>query len=105
VVVVVAVAELAEASVADTMQQTMFLTWFLMVVFILMSGFFTAIESMPEWAQAINVVNPLAYFIRIIRMVMLKGSGLTDILQPLAALAIFGIITLTLAVWRYRKVA
>jgi ABC-2 type transport system permease protein len=93
------------SNISDTMQQSMFLTWFLMVVFILMSGLFTAIESMPEWAQAINVINPLAYFIRIIRMVMLKGSGLMDILQPLAALAIFGIVTLSLAVWRYRKVA
>ncbi|MCK9271880.1 MAG: ABC transporter permease [Bacteroidales bacterium] len=93
------------STLSDTMQQSMFLTWFFMVVFILMSGFFTAIESMPEWAQAINVINPLAYFIRIIRMVTLKGSGLADIVQPLAALAIFGVITLSLAVWRYRKVA
>lgn len=93
------------STLSDTMQQSMFLTWFFMVVFILMSGFFTAIESMPEWAQTINVINPLAYFIRIIRMVMLKGSGLTDILHPVAALAIFGVITLSLAVWRYRKVA
>jgi ABC-2 type transport system permease protein len=93
------------STLSDTMQQSMFLTWFFMVVFILMSGFFTATESMPEWAQTINIINPLAYFIRIIRMVMLKGSGLTDILQPVAALAIFGVITLSLAVWRYRKVA
>ena len=47
---------------ADTQQQVMFVAWFIMIVFILMSGFFTPAESMPVWAQRFNVVNPFAYF-------------------------------------------
>ena len=39
-----------------------FLTFFFMIVFIMMSGIFTPNESMPDWAQWINVINPLAYF-------------------------------------------
>lgn len=93
------------STLSDTMQQSMFISWFFMVIFILMSGLFTPVESMPQWAQHINVVNPIAYFIRIIRMIMLKGSGLHDILQPLLALSAYAFITLSIAVWRYRKVA
>jgi ABC-2 type transport system permease protein len=83
----------------------MFLAWFFAVVFIMMSGLFTPIDSMPGWAQDINIINPIAYFIRIIRMVMLKGSQFQDILKPFIAIAIYAVCSLTLAVWRYRKVA
>jgi ABC-2 type transport system permease protein len=92
------------STASDTMQQSMFVSWFFMVIFILMSGLFTAAESMPEWAQAINIINPIAYFIKIIRMIMLKGSGFSDILQAFVALAIYAVIALSIAVWRYRKV-
>jgi ABC-2 type transport system permease protein len=46
------------------------------VIFILMSGLFTAIENMPSWAQQITLVNPIRYFIEVMRMVLLKGAGL-----------------------------
>ncbi len=92
------------SNVSDTMQQSMFVSWFFMVIFILMSGLFTAVESMPQWAQAINIVNPIAYFIKIIRMIMLKGSGFHDILQPFLALTAYAFLALSVAVWRYRKV-
>lgn len=93
------------STVSDTMQQSMFVSWFFLVVFILMSGLFTSVESMPEWARAVNVINPIAYFIKIIRMIMLKGSGFVDIMQPFLSLMVYGIIALSIAVWRYRKVA
>ena len=93
------------STVSDTMQQSMFVSWFFMVIFILMSGLFTAAESMPEWAQAINIINPIAYFIKIIRMIMLKGSGFSDIYDLFIALVIYAIAALSFAVWRYRKVA
>lgn len=93
------------STIVNTQQQAMFLAWFLAVVFIMMSGLFTPVDSMPEWAQKINVINPIAYFIRIIRMIMLKGSEFQDILKPLTAIAIYAVISLTMAVWRYRKVA
>jgi len=93
------------STVSDTMQQSMFLTWFFMVVFILMSGLFTAVDSMPEWARIINIINPIAYFIEIIRMIMLKGSGLINIYHQVIALIIYAFAALTIAVWRYKKVA
>lgn len=87
-----------------TQQQAMFLSWFFLVVFILMSGLFTPVESMPEWAQIINWLNPIKYFVEVIRMIMLKGSGFNDILQNLIILIVYGIVALSVAVWQYRKV-
>lgn len=93
------------ATVSNTQQQSMFLSWFFMVIFILMSGLFTPVENMPVWAQNLNTINPIAYFIRIMRMIMLKGSGFQDVMEPFAAIAVYAISMLSLAVWRYRKVS
>jgi ABC-2 type transport system permease protein len=87
----------------NTQQQTMFLSWFFLVIFILMSGLFTSVDSMPEWAKIINWLNPIAYFVEIIRMIMLKGSGFMDIAFRLSLLAAYGVLALTVAVWQYRK--
>ena len=64
----------------NTQQQAMFIAWFFMVIFILMSGLFTPIASMPPWAQTITDFNPIKYYVEVMRMVMLKGAGLKDIL-------------------------
>jgi ABC-type multidrug transport system permease subunit len=66
----------------DTQQQAMFIAWFFTVIFILMSGLFTPIESMPNWAQQVTLFNPIRYFVEIIRMVMLKGATFSDISRP-----------------------
>jgi ABC-2 type transport system permease protein len=91
------------STLADTQQQSMFLSWFFMVIFILMSGLFTPIDSMPEWAKTINIINPIHYFIPVMRNVMLKGSTFADISKHFWALACYGFISISLAVWRYRK--
>ena len=90
---------------SNTQQQSMFLSWFFVVVFILMSGLFTPIESMPEWAQTLNKANPLAYFIEILRMIMLKGSAFRNIESQLLTLLGLAVFTLSLAIFRYRKTA
>jgi len=68
-----------------------------------MSGLFTPIESMPKWAQVITEFNPIRYFVEIMRMVMLKGSGLNDILPQLIKTTIYAVIMNGLAVWSYKK--
>jgi len=87
----------------NTQQQSMFLSWFFMVVFILMSGLFTPIESMPQWAKVITWFNPIAYFVEVIRMIMLKGSGFMDVLKNLLLLGLYAITALSVAVWQYKK--
>lgn len=88
-----------------TQQQYMFVAFFFMIIFVLMSGIFTPAESMPVWAQIFNNVNPVAYLMRINRMVMLKGSSVYDIGKELYSLAIIAVIFTTFAVRQYRKTA
>ena len=88
-----------------TQQQYMFVAFFFMIIFVLMSGIFTPAESMPGWAQKFNIVNPVAYLMRINRMVMLKGSSIFDIGKDLYSLAIIAVCFSAFAVRRYRKTA
>jgi ABC-2 type transport system permease protein len=91
------------STVSDTQQQAMFIAWFFMVIFILLSGLFTPVESMPEWAQRINYLNPIAWFIKIIRLLMLKGAGFAEIKQIFFILLVYGSLMMTIAVKRYKK--
>lgn len=87
----------------DTQQQAMFIAWFFMVIFILMSGLFTPIESMPKWAQYITDFNPIKYFVQVVRMVLLKGSGFNDIMPQFLKTLVFAFLMNGLAVWSYKK--
>lgn len=90
---------------SSTQQQYMFTAFFFMIIFILMSGIFTPLESMPGWAQKIDLVNPVVYIMRINRMIMLKGSAFHDISREFTALVLIALASTTLAVNRYRKTA
>ena len=91
------------STMASTQQQFLFIAFFFVMVFILMSGIFTLTESMPLWAQQFNLVNPVAYLMRINRMVMLKGSGFSEIMRDMAMLTILALSYLSLAIRAYRK--
>jgi ABC-2 type transport system permease protein len=93
------------STISDNQQQAMFVTWFFMVIFILLSGLFTAIESMPLWVQYITYFNPIRYFIEVVRLVMLKGSGFSDISRQFIIISIFAVSINLLAVMRYKKVS
>ena len=91
------------STMASTQQQFLFVAFFFVMIFILMSGIFTPTESMPLWAQQFNWVNPVAYLMRINRMVMLKGSGFSDIMRDMGMLTVLAFSYLTLAIRAYRK--
>ena len=91
------------ATMTSTQQQAMFITWFFMVLFILLSGLFTPIENMPDWTQALTRFNPIRYLIEVLRMVMLKGSSFSDISSQIYAMIAFAIGINTLAVIKYKK--
>ncbi len=93
------------STITNTQQQSMLISFFFMVVFILMSGLFTSIESMPQWAQTLDRLNPLMYFIKIMRMVLLKGSTFADIQPLFLSLVVYALCIVSLAIFRYRKVA
>ena len=91
------------STLSENQQQVMFLNFFFMLTFVLMSGIFTPVESMPEWAQKVNILNPFAYFMKVIRMILLKGSTFSDIQPDFFALLTYAAVILSLSVWRYRK--
>jgi ABC-2 type transport system permease protein len=91
------------STLANTQQQAMLLSFFMMMLFILLGGLYTAIDSMPLWAQWFTKINPVAYFIEVMRMVVLKGSSLFEIRYHLVSVFALGVVLNTLAVWNYRK--
>ncbi len=91
------------STLSSTQQQYLFVVFFVLMIFILMSGIFTPAESMPHWAQQFNLINPAAYFMRVIRMIILKGSGFNDVFSDFKGIILIGAGTISLAIWRYRK--
>ncbi len=87
----------------DTQQQAMLIMFFFMMVFILMGGLFTSIDSMPVWAQWAAKLNPVAYLIEVMRMVIIKGSRFSDILPQVGVMAVFALVLNSWAVLNYRK--
>lgn len=91
------------STVAETQQQAMFVTFAIMMVYMLMSGLFTPVRGMPEWAQWIAQASPVMHFAQLMRAVLLKGAGFTDVLKELVVLAVIGVAVLALAVRQYSK--
>jgi ABC-2 type transport system permease protein len=92
------------STLADTQQQAQFVSFFVLMLYLLMSGLFTPIDSMPGWAQVVAQLNPVTHFIRIMRAVLMKGAGFADVREPLLALVAYAAVVLAVAVARYRKV-
>ncbi|MCW3118552.1 MAG: type transporter, partial [Chitinophagaceae bacterium] len=87
----------------STQQQAMLLSFFLMMIFILLSGLYTSIDSMPVWAQWITRFNPVTYFIEVMRMVVLKGSSLADIKSQIVTVLGFAVVLNGWAIVNYKK--
>lgn len=88
---------------SNTQQQAMTVAFFFVMIFMLMSGLFTPIDSMPGWAKTIAWLNPVTYIIDVMRMVVLKGSGFGDIKFHILAAAGFALFFNTWAVLNYKK--
>jgi len=68
-----------------------------------LSGFFVPIANMPIVVQWLTYLNPLRYFIEVVRGVVLKGSGISALWPETLEMAVYGILVLSLATWRFRK--
>jgi len=91
------------STITRTQQQAMFVAFFVILVFLLMSGLFTPVDSMPDWVQRVAEVNPVKHFVAIMRAVLIRGAGLETVGWPILGLALAGVPVLALAVMRYRK--
>ena len=102
-IIVMAGLGLLISNYSSNAQQAMFVIWFFAVIFMLMSGIFTPIASMPGWAQAITYLNPMRYYADAMRSVFLKGSSPLDIWYDAAGLAAIGAVMVGWAITSYRK--
>jgi ABC-2 type transport system permease protein len=91
------------STLVETQQQAMFVTFFIMMVYLLMSGLFTPIDSMPRWVQVLSEFTPVRHFVQISRAILVKGAGLAEIARPLLVLVVYAAVMLTLAVRQYSK--
>jgi len=83
--------------------QAMFIAFFFMMIFMMMSGFFTSIDSMPDWAKRISKFTPVTYFIDVVRLIVLKGSGFAEVKTQFYYLLIFAAVLNGAAIFNYRK--
>jgi ABC-2 type transport system permease protein len=90
---------------SDTQLQAMFVAFFFIMIFILMSGLFISVDNMPVWAKAIAHLTPVTYFIDVMRMIILKGSGFNDIKMSLLVEVAFAVVLNGWAIFNYRKTA
>ena len=93
------------ANISDTMQQAMFVMFFFVMIFVLMSGLMTPIESMPRWSQTVTMFLPPRYFIEVMRAVYLKGTTMAELWHNFAALGAFAVLFNLLAAATYKKQA
>jgi ABC-2 type transport system permease protein len=91
------------STVVETQQQAMFVSFFVVMIYLLMSGLFTPIDSMPAWVQPITALNPVRHFVAIARAILVRGAGPAEVARPLGMLALFAVVVFTLAVRRYAK--
>ena len=91
------------STMVETQQQAMFVTFFLLMIYLLMGGLFTPVDSMPRWVQLLSELNPIRHFAAIMRGILMKGAGPAEIARPLGILSLYAAAMLTLAIRRYRK--
>lgn len=91
------------STISDTQQQALFVAWFFMIFSILLSGFFIPIANMPPVIQHITRLNPLRYYIVILREIYLKGTSIKDLIPETLSMVTFSTCLFLAAVIRFRK--
>ena len=91
------------STLARNQLQAVQMAFFFFLPSILLSGFMFPFRGMPEWAQWIGTCLPLTHFLRIVRGILLKGSGPVDIAPELWPLLAFLVVALAISVKRYRQ--
>ncbi len=91
------------SSISENQLQAMFIVFFLFIVFVLLSGLFTPLEGMPQWALYINYLNPMSFFMDVMTGIILKGSNIHDIQNQMIILSIMAVIINTAAIASYQQ--
>jgi ABC-2 type transport system permease protein len=93
----------AISTLAANQLQAMQMTFFFFLPTMLLSGFMFPFRGMPQWAQALGEIFPATHFLRIVRGILLKGNGASDVVAHVWPIAVFMIAVAAIAMWRYRQ--
>jgi ABC-2 type transport system permease protein len=88
---------------SDTQLQATLFAFFFMMLFVLLSGLYTSVESMPFWAQKLAWSSPVTHFVAVMRSVLLKGSSFYDLREHFYALCVGAIVFNAIAIFNFRK--
>lgn len=91
------------STLSNTQQQAMLISFFFMMIFILLGGLYTPIESMPQWAQYFTMINPVRYFIEVMRNIIMKGNNFHDILPQFLKVLLMAVGFISLAILNFKK--
>lgn len=91
------------STIAANQQQAVFIAFFVMMIFLFLSGLFAPIDFMPNWAKVLTKFVPLSYFVRVMRSIMLKGSSLISLQKELVTLIIMAVVMQVIAILNYQK--
>ncbi|HOB99350.1 MAG TPA: ABC transporter permease [Verrucomicrobiota bacterium] len=91
------------STIARNQLQAMQMAFFVFLPSILLSGFMFPFRGMPVWAQYLGEILPLTHFLRLVRGIMLKGIGVTEVMQGLWPIGLFGVVALAIAAKRFRR--
>ena len=91
------------STIARTQREAQMYSMLFVLPAMFLSGFYYPVSAMPQFLQYVSYAIPLRYFLVIVRSVVLKGVGADALTQQILALAFFGVLITSLAVWRFRK--
>lgn len=94
---------LLASAVSGTQQQAVFTVWFFLMFAIMLSGFFFPVQNMPEWARTLTWLNPMRFFMAVVRGVLLRGAGVADLSRELLVLTAMGVTAFGGAVALFRR--
>lgn len=88
---------------SSTAQQAMFFSWFSLIIFLLMSGFFTPVDNIPYPLRLLADINPMRYLVQIIREIFLKGNGIAYFWRELLAMGAIAVTLVSLSLLNFKR--
>jgi ABC-2 type transport system permease protein len=91
------------STITSTQQQAFFVSWFFLVFMIMMSGLFIPIENMPPVLQKLTYLNPLRYFMALVRDIFQKGITLPHTIYEALPMTVLGVLIFSFSVMHFQK--
>ena len=91
------------STITSTQQQAMFVSWFFMVFMIMVSGFFIPIDNMPDFIQKLTYLNPMRYYLYIVRDIIQKDAAWFYLLKDAIPMTLYGLLIFVISTLKFQK--